>query len=45
MGGSRSLDGEGIGVYRVLVRKPGGKRLLGRPKLRWEVNIQMDFKK
>jgi len=27
------------GVYRVLVRKPEGKRLLGRPKHRWEDNI------
>jgi hypothetical protein len=27
--------GEGIGVYRVLVEKPEGKRQLGRPKSRW----------
>jgi hypothetical protein len=27
--------GEGRGVYRVLVRKPEGKRPLGRPRLRW----------
>ena len=26
--------GEGIGVYRVLVGKPGGKRPLGRPRHR-----------
>ena len=31
------------GVYRVLVRKPEGKRLLGRPRLRWNVNIKMDL--
>jgi hypothetical protein len=31
------------GVYRVLVRKPEGKRLLGRHKRRWEDNIQMDL--
>jgi len=31
------------GVYRVLVGKPLGKRLLGRPKRRWEDNIKMDF--
>ena len=34
---------EGRGVYRVLVRKPEGKRLLGRPSCRWENNIKMDF--
>jgi hypothetical protein len=27
--------GEGRGVYRVLVGKTGGKRPLGRPRLRW----------
>jgi hypothetical protein len=27
------------GVYRILVRKPEGKKLLGRPRSRWEVNI------
>jgi hypothetical protein len=36
--------GEERGVLRVLVRKPEGKRLLGRPRLRWEDNIKMDFK-
>ena len=35
--------GERRGVYRVLVRKPKGKRLLGRPKRRWDVNIKMDL--
>ena len=34
---------EGRGVYRVLVRKPEGKRPLGRPRLRWEDNINMDL--
>ena len=28
--------GERKGIYRVLVGKPEGKRVLGRPKLRWE---------
>jgi hypothetical protein len=27
----------------VLVGKPEGKRPLGRPRLRWEVNIKMDL--
>ena len=34
--------GEDIGVYRVLVRKPEGKRPLGRSSRRWEDNIKMD---
>ena len=29
---------------RVLVGKPEGKRLLGRPKRRWEDNIKMDLR-
>jgi hypothetical protein len=33
--------GEGRSVYRVLVRRPEGKRPLGRPRLRWEDNIKM----
>jgi len=33
--------GEGRGVHRVLVGKPEGKRLLGRPRHRWEDNIKM----
>jgi len=35
--------GDRRGVYRVLVGKPEGKRQLGRPKHRWEDNINMDF--
>jgi len=35
--------GEDGGVHRVLVRKPEGKRLLGRPRCRWEDNINMDL--
>jgi hypothetical protein len=30
-------------AYRVLVGKPEGKTLLGRPRLRWEDNIKMDL--
>jgi hypothetical protein len=30
-------------VYRVLVGKPEGKRLLGRPRRRWEDNIKIDL--
>jgi len=37
--------GEEMGVYRVLVGKPEGRRPLGRPKHRWVDNIRMDLKK
>ena len=30
-------------AYRVLVGKPEGKRLLGRPRHRWVDNIRMDL--
>jgi hypothetical protein len=29
-------------AYRILVGSTEGKRLLGRPRHRWEVNIKMD---
>jgi len=32
-------------VHRFLVRKPEGKRPLGRPRRRWEDNIKMDLRK
>jgi len=35
--------GEESGVYRVLVGKPEGRRLLGRPRRRWVDNIRMDL--
>jgi hypothetical protein len=35
--------GERIGVYRVLVGKPDGKRTLVRPRRRWKDNINMDL--
>jgi hypothetical protein len=35
--------GECIGVYRVLVGKPEGKRPLGRPRRRGKDNIKMDL--
>jgi hypothetical protein len=36
--------GERRGVYRVLVRRPEGKRPLGRPRRRWEDNIKMGLR-
>ena len=35
--------GKRRGAYRVLVRKPEGKIPLGRPRFRWEDNINMDL--
>ena len=35
--------GARIGVYRVLMGKPEGKRPRGRPRLRWKDNIKMDL--
>jgi len=43
MGGAYSAYGVRRGVYRVLVRKPGGRRPLGRPRRRREDNIKMDL--
>jgi hypothetical protein len=36
--------GEGRGVYRILIGRPEGKRPLGRPRRRWEENINMDLR-
>jgi hypothetical protein len=35
--------GKERGVYKVLVEKPEGKRPVGRPRRRWEDNINADF--
>ena len=37
--------GERIDIYRVLVRKPEGKRPPGRTRHRWEDNIKMIFRR
>jgi hypothetical protein len=31
------------GAYNILVGRPEGRRLLGRPRRRWEDNIKMDL--
>jgi hypothetical protein len=31
-------------AYKIFIRKPEGKRLLGRPRRRWEDNIKMCLK-
>ena len=35
---------EGRSALNILTRTPTGKRRLGRPRHRWEVNIRMDPK-
>ena len=35
--------GEERGAYRALVRRPEGRRPLGRPRRRWVDNIRMDL--
>jgi hypothetical protein len=35
--------GEKRNTYRLLVGKPEGKRLLGRPRRRWMDNVRMDL--
>ena len=39
--GHVALLGERRGLYRFLVGKPDGKRPLGRPRRRWEDNINI----
>jgi len=41
--GNVARTGATRGVYRVLVGKPEGKRLLGRPRRRCDGNIKMDL--
>jgi hypothetical protein len=43
MGGPCSRNGE-KNAYRLLVRKPEGRRLLGRPRRRWVDYIEMDLR-
>jgi hypothetical protein len=41
--GHVALMGEKRNAYRLLVGKPEGKRLLGKPRRRWVDNIRMDL--
>jgi hypothetical protein len=43
MGGPCSTNGKKRNNYRLLVRKPEGKRPLGGPRRRWVDNITMDL--
>jgi hypothetical protein len=44
MGMACSTNREKRNAYKILVRKPEGKRTLGRPRCRWEDNIRMDLR-
>jgi hypothetical protein len=43
MGRACSTNGKKRIAYRILMRKPEGKRPLGRPARRWVGNIKKDF--
>jgi hypothetical protein len=43
MGGACSTNGEKRNAYRLLVRKPEGRRPLGRLRRRWLDSIRMDL--
>jgi hypothetical protein len=43
MGGACSTYVDRREVYRVLVRKPRGRRELGKSRRRWEDNIKIDI--
>jgi hypothetical protein len=44
MGRAYSTNGDKRNAYKILVGKPGGKRLLGRGRRRWEDNVRMDLR-
>jgi hypothetical protein len=44
MGGACSANREKRNAYMILVRKPEGKRPLGRPRHRWVDNIKIGLR-
>jgi hypothetical protein len=42
--GHVALTGETRNAYRILVGKPEGKRLLGKPRRMWVVNIKINLR-
>ena len=42
--GRMALMGETLSAYRILVGKTEGRRVLGRPKRRWENDIKKELK-
>jgi hypothetical protein len=43
-GGHAAYMGEIRNAYKILVRKPEGKRTLRTPRHRWKDNIRMDLR-
>jgi hypothetical protein len=43
MSGACNMNREKRNAYKLLVRKPEGKRQLGRPRRRWMHSIKMDL--
>jgi hypothetical protein len=43
MGEASGTQRGDMNAYKVLVGKPEGKRLLGRPRLRWKDNNKLDI--
>jgi hypothetical protein len=41
--GHVACKGDMRGAYRLFVKRPKGKRLLGRPRRRWKDNINRDL--
>jgi hypothetical protein len=39
------MNGKKRNAYSILVGKPDGKKLLGRPRLRWVDNVKIDLKR
>jgi hypothetical protein len=44
MGRAYNTNGEKRNAYRIMVGKPEGKTLLGRPRRRWVDNIKIDLR-
>jgi hypothetical protein len=44
MGGTCNTHGDVRNAYKILVGEPEEKRLLGRPRRRWEDDIKMDLR-
>jgi hypothetical protein len=44
MGRACSTNEVKMNAYRILMRKPEGKRQLGRPRRRWMDNVKMDLR-
>jgi hypothetical protein len=43
MSGACSTNGENRNEYRLLIRKPEGRRPLGRPRRRWLTDIRINL--